>query len=394
MNRYSCNIRFAQTDNTVHCSFFQNYYFELKKEELEKIGDFEIKAGELFFKADPKRINRKMALLIANGFDRLQNRLTGRPTVYIDRNSGIPLIGSNSFGIVDRNTSLIEVKPVTGCNLGCIFCSVDEGKQSRWKTDFLVDDAYLVEEYAKLALFKGCKVEAHIGTQGEPLLYPRLEALIRGLRSVSLTNIISIDTNGTLLTKAKIDELADAGLTRINLSINSLSQEIADRMAGAKYSLNHVLEMAEYASKRMELLLAPVWVPGINDSEMPKLIELSKTLRARIGIQNMLNYKHGRNPVKAMDWALFEEKLQGLEKEHGVKLLLNEKDFAITKTRLLPKPFKKGDIIKAGVVCDGRLDNEKLAVAQDRNICVKNCSKMGEIRIKIIRDKHNIFLGK
>ncbi|MFX1453638.1 MAG: hypothetical protein ACFFCM_22600, partial [Promethearchaeota archaeon] len=61
----------------------------------------------------------------------LKNAITDRKLIYITKESRIPLIGSIYFGIIDRNTNLIQVRPLTGCLLNCPFCSVDEGRLSK-----------------------------------------------------------------------------------------------------------------------------------------------------------------------------------------------------------------------------------------------------------------------
>jgi hypothetical protein len=168
---------------------------------------------------------------------------------------------------------------------------------------------------------------------------------------------------------------------------------VAERLAGCPYNLEHVLEMARYAAKKGRLLIAPIWVPGINDSQIPKLIRFAKELDVPIAIQNFLSYKYGRNPAKPLDWEAFKERMGSLEKEHGIKLLFSEQDFQIAKTKELPKPFRKGQVVRAQVVCDGRLEGEKLAVSQGRSISIPDCNKKGQIRVKLTRDKHNIFYG-
>ena len=56
--------------------------------------------------------------------------------------------------------------------------------------------------------------------------------------------------------------------------------------------------------------------------------------------------------------------------------------------------LKKGDIIKAQLVSQGRFPNEMLAVANDRLISVPNCHQdQGFVKLKIKRTKHNLFLG-
>ena len=388
------DLSFEDSNGKIKVDFLKCYYFYIEKKELEQIGTFTLKKYVIKIDAPEKKVEKRFNSILSRNFGNLKSKLTNRKTIYIHKGSGIPLIGNNAFGVIDRNTSLIEVKPCTGCNLNCIYCSVDEGKLGKWVTDFLVEPGYIVEEFSKLVDFKGVKVEAHIGTQGEPFLYPKIIELVNGLSSIKGVGLISIDTNGTLLTKGLIDKLAKAGLSRVNLSLNSLDPKIASRIAGVPYNLKHVLEMARYTLKKMDLLIAPIWLPGINDNEIPKLIELSKELDVRIGIQNFLNYKYGRNPVKAMNWAVFKDKMSALEKKYSVKLLFTEQDFEIKKTIELPKPFKKGQVVKAKVVCDGRLKNERIAVVDNRNISIPNCFKTGTINVKITRDKHNIFFGR
>ena len=63
--------------------------------------------------------------------------------MYIHQNSGIPLIGTNYFGLVDRDTNIIEFKPITSCNIDCIYCSVAQEKRVM---DYVVEKDYLVQE--------------------------------------------------------------------------------------------------------------------------------------------------------------------------------------------------------------------------------------------------------
>jgi len=393
-------LSFKQEGNKTRVNFLKIFYFYLDNKLLAKIGDFKLKDNSIIFEKTPeKRAERKFNSLLAEGFKDLKNTISGKKTIYIHKNSGIPLMGSNSFGLVDRNTSIIDVRPITSCNLNCIFCSVDAGISSKNQVDFVVEKDYLVEEFKKLVDFKDCDVEVHLGTQGEPLLYAEIVELIKDLSSIEKVKTISMDTNGTLLTEELVDRLADAGLTRINLSLNAIDEKIARKLAGCNYNIEKIKKIAPYVAKKMELAIAPVLVPGFNDNEMKKLIEFAKKLKANrkgyfIGIQNFLNYRFGRNPCKQLSWDKFYSRMRELEKKTKTKLIIGPEDFNIQKTKKLPKPFKKGQIIKAGIICPGRIKNEMLAAASDRVISVPNCFKKGIVKIKITRTKHNIFMGR
>jgi len=139
-------------------------------------------------------------------------------------------------------------------------------------------------------------------------------------------------------------------------------------------------------------LIAPCWVPGINDQEIEEIIKFAKKLNAKIGIQNFLNYKHGKNVVKAQSWQKFFKRLKEFEKKYDVTLILSEKDFNIVKTKQLPKPFTREDIIKAEIKFSGQFKEEKIAVASGRTITVCGCEKeSGFVKVKITGSKHNIF---
>ena len=394
------DLLFEDMDRHVKVNFLRLFYFYLDKDDLKKIADFKVLKKAIDFTGiSEQSAGRKFNKLLLKGFNDLKSRLTQKQAIYVHRNSGMPLIGSIDFGIIDRNTNIIEVRPITGCNLGCIYCSVD---QARRQVDFVVEMEYIIEEIKRLVDFKDDNdIEIHIGSQGEPLLYENLAGLVRGLSRIKQVKRISIDTNATLLSKKLVDELVDAGMTQFNVSINSLDKKLAQKIAGAAYNLDKVIEICRYIAKKADLVIAPVWLQGINDDEMPKFIRLVKEMQNKhriiLGIQNFLEYRYGKKPVKQMSWDLFRKKLESLEKKHNTRLVLDfKKDFKVHETRHLPKLFKKGQILKARVVCPGHLKEEMLAVAKDRIVSVMNCSARPgqDIKLRIIRTKHNIYVAK
>lgn len=390
------HIRFVQGEQAVRGVFCRHFGFELRPEELARIApSYAVEDGALVFDAPEKTVLRRANQLIGQKLLGLKSRLSGNPAVYVDEASGIPLIGSLSFGLIDRNTNCIEVRPNTGCNLSCVFCSVGEGRSSFNATEYLAEADYLVKGLEELIAFKGCDVDVHIGCQGEPTLYSRLEELIAKVRAIPRVRNISMVTNGVLLDEAGIRALAKAGLTQLDLSINALSGGTAARLAGCAYPLGHIKKVAESAAREMGLVIAPVWVPGMNDAEMGPLIEFAKRLGARIGIQNYLPYRFGRKPVKAMPMPEFEERMRSLEKKHGCKLVFGPADFNIMPTKPLPKPFRRGEAVEAELLCPGRRRGEMLAAAGGRVITVTGCRQdSGRVRMRITRSKHNIFYGK
>jgi len=313
------NIKFIDYDEfKIKVMFKEKYYFYIEKSELiKRIGKFNLSEDNksiIDFNAPEKRAAIRFDQFIEIGLDNLYNTNKNKKTVYIYEGV-IPLIGTNEFGIVDRNTSVIEIKPLTGCNLSCVFCSVSEGVND--KIDYLVEPDYLIQEISEVVNLKTSdEIEINIGPQGEPLLYPDLFYLIKELKKISKIKTISINSNGRLLTHEVIDKLIDSGLDRINLSVHSHDDDKQKELSGAALPINKLKELIKYSHGKMDFLLAPVYIPKLNE-EMDLLISFAKEYNNKypvIGIQNFLNYKGGRNPVKQKSFDDFYMMLHQLEK--------------------------------------------------------------------------------
>ncbi|MBD3313858.1 radical SAM protein [Candidatus Woesearchaeota archaeon] len=393
------NLSFTEHKDSIEVRLLDNFFFSLRKEDLQNIGEFSIGENHIDFPGqDEKKVSKKFNHLIAEGMDNLNNKLNGKPAVYVHRNSGIPLIGTLHFGIVDRGTTIVEVKPLTSCNLNCIFCSVDEGLSSRKSNDFVVESDYIIEELKSLLEFKQEKgIEIFINPHGEPLLYGDLIDLVRGIKAIEQVSSVSIATNGSLLTEELADELAEAGLDQLNISLNSLDEQNSKMIAGTKeFDIKSLKKVMEHviSQERIRIVLAPVWIPGVNDKDIESIISYCNEKGCGLGVQKYVRHKKGRNPdVEEMDWKGFFKELESLQDEYGTKLLYPE---GPEKTKELPKPFRTGDTIKARIACNGRYRGEMIAAAHDRAITVYDSTKSpGETeKIRIIRSRNNVYSGK
>src|SRR3989338_9456087 len=199
-------LTFRIVDTDLEVTLLKNYATKIPLEELHKIAPFarENLNTISFANITQEKAQTKFMFLFEKHLDKLKTKITGNPCTYIHRNSGIPLIGNVAFGIVYRGSSIIEIKTNNGCNLDCVYCSIAEGLSSK-KHDFVVEKDYLLDELDKLLNFVDEPVEIHIGVQGEPFLYDDMVELIANLQQLDKVHTISIDTNGTLLNKEKID---------------------------------------------------------------------------------------------------------------------------------------------------------------------------------------------
>ncbi|MFW9785353.1 MAG: radical SAM protein [Candidatus Heimdallarchaeota archaeon] len=302
--------------------------------------------------------------------------------IYINKNSGVPLYGVDFLGIIDRGTNVIELKPLTLCNLRCKYCFVSAGD---YKNNFIVDINYLLENVNEIVEIKGrYGIEIHLAPYGEMLLYPNLVELVKKLWEIKGIEIISMQTNGLLLNRDFIKQLEDVGLSRINISLNSLNAEKAGYLCNCKdYKMKTLLNNIEnLLHSKIDILLAPVWFPGENDKDIEEIIKFVINLRNKgysekkiqIGIQKYLIYKTGRKlkKIRPKTWDFFYKQLSKLEKKYNLKLKLGPKDFNIHKRkRAMEFYYQINDRIKIIIVSVGRWTNEYIGrIDKDRGIKV------------------------
>jgi len=319
--------------------------------------------------------------------------------IKITEKSGIPLVGAIAFGVIDRGTNVLQVRPTTLCNLNCLFCSTGSGVNSCFhQVDYEVDVNYLLKWIKELVEFKGKGVEIHIDSVGEPTSYKDLVKLVKEVRKIKDVDTISMQSNGVLLTKNKIKELEKVGLDRINLSIHSLNKKTAKKLSGTNfYNIEDIINVAKEISKsKIDLLIAPVYLPGLNDKDIENIIEFSKEIGCKLSIQKYLTFKYGRKvKTKRMNWYKFYTKLKELGKKYHINLVGDE-DIKIKKGKSLPLVFKKREKIYVIIKALGWIKGQRLGVAKNRSIMVKSCNKRvgDKVRVEILENKNNIYIAK
>jgi len=295
--------------------------------------------------------------------------------IYIDEESGIPLLGLDFIGIIDRGTNIIELKPLTLCNLQCRYCFVSAGD---YKTNFIVDPHYLIKEVKKLIEVKGAyDIEIHIAPYGEIFLYNDLNKLIELLWDLEGIETISIQTNGILLDSKIINELEKLNITRLNISLNTFNESLAQYLSGSViYDMTNLLDNIELLlESNIDVLLAPVWFPGENEDDIEDIIKYVADLRGKgysdidiqIGIQKYLIYKTGRKlkKIRPKTWGYFYQQLADLEDKYNIKLKLGPQDFNIHDRTLFTLDIKEKEIISVKVVSPGRWKNECIAMIDE-----------------------------
>ncbi len=324
-----------------------------------------------------------------------------------------PMIGHIAFGIIDRGTNVVQVRPSTLCFHNCIFCSVDAGPSSVHRaSEYLVDDVEWLASYVEeVAKYKGEPIEALIDGVGEPLTSPRILDLISALKSKAHVKRVAIETHGGSLSLQLAKRLEEAGLDRINLSLDATDPSLAKTLTGSSWydSLKIVNVLRDIVQQtKIDVVLTPVVVPGYNELELKGLIALAKELGlgtksgwpTGILIQKYEVHRFGRKPsgVKPWSWSQFYSYLRRLEAETGYRLIVKPEELGFRRLPRVEKPFKVNDKVKVRIVADGWLKGEYLAFDDNctRVITVlgRGLAKGSVLRVRIVSNENNIYMAR
>ena len=170
-----------------------------------------------------------------------------------------------------RTIEYLRISVTDRCNFRCVYCMPEEGLAWLPKAELLTYEEIgaLVGELAPLGL-RRVRI-----TGGEPTIRPDLERLVAMIRAVGAIEDISLSTNGVKL-PALAQPLRDAGLDRVNISVDSLRPERIRAIARRSFPFTPVAAAAAAeAAGLAPVKLNVVVMRGINDDEIGDLARLT-----------------------------------------------------------------------------------------------------------------------
>ena len=173
-----------------------------------------------------------------------------------------------------RGLDDLRISVIDRCNFRCTFC------MPAHKTYRFLPRAELLtfEEIERLArIFVGLGVRKLRLTGGEPLLRRDLPTLIEMLAAIPGVEDLALTTNGFLLPQMA-QSLADAGLDRVTVSVESLDQETFGQINGLGHSIDTVLEGIDAAAAAGlgPIKINTVVMKGTNDHEVVPIARFFK----------------------------------------------------------------------------------------------------------------------
>lgn len=183
--------------------------------------------------------------------------------------------GSESMSILadrfGRVHNYLRISVTDRCNLRCLYCMPEEGMQFAESETLLSYDeiVQIVEVGASLGISK-LRI-----TGGEPLIRPRLHTLIAQLSAIPGIEDIALTTNGIFLA-AQAEDLRQAGLKRVNISLDTLDS-IRFKYIARNGDLNKVFAGIKAAARVgfTPIKLNCVLLKGVNEDEIADFLQLA-----------------------------------------------------------------------------------------------------------------------
>ncbi|MFK3959640.1 GTP 3',8-cyclase MoaA [Guptibacillus hwajinpoensis] len=231
----------------------------------------------------------------------------------------------------------LRISVTDRCNFRCRYCMPEETFGPDY--EFLPKTSLLqFEEITRLArLFVEMGVEKIRLTGGEPLLRRDLDVLIGMLSQIKGLEDIALTTNASLLKKSAL-KLKQAGLTRVNVSLDAIHDETFGKMNGRGTKIKPVLEGIQAAADAgLQVKINMVVQKGINDHEIVPMASYFRNSGhivrfieyMDVGNSNGWKFDHVMNkkdiidqiaetfPLKSVDAAYFGEVASRYQYEDG-----------------------------------------------------------------------------
>jgi cyclic pyranopterin phosphate synthase len=217
-----------------------------------------------------------------------------------------------------RFIQYLRISLTDHCNLRCIYC-MPEDMTFRPTAEMMQDDEVLF----LMRMFSGLGFEKFRLTGGEPTVRANIVGLVRGMAAIPGVRSLSMTTNGVLLPRLATP-LKDAGLQRVNISLDTLDPDKFRRMTRWG-KLQDVWDGIQEAQRvgLVPIKLNVVIVRGYNDSDVVDLARLTLDHPWQVRFIEMMPFA-GATALQVGQVVKSEEILQAIQAKLGSLELENE----------------------------------------------------------------------
>ncbi|MBN1302809.1 MAG: GTP 3',8-cyclase MoaA [Anaerolineales bacterium] len=236
-----------------------------------------------------------------------------------------------------RNIHYLRISLTDHCNLRCVYC-MPEDMTFRPSAALMQD-----EEVLQLtSLFANLGFDKIRLTGGEPTVRANVVDIVRGIAATPGISSVSMTTNGVLLSRLA-EPLAQAGLQRVNVSIDTLDPEKFKRLTRWG-SLDDVWQgiVAAEAAGLTPIKINAVVVAGYNEADVVDLAALTKAHPWQVRFIEMMPFA-GATEIQVRQAVTAGRIKESIERELGVMEIANQGRLD-GEALLFRLPDGKGDV--------------------------------------------------
>ena len=184
---------------------------------------------------------------------------------------------------------VINVDPASACNFKCNFCfhSGNTKMEKKGIMDWITYRTVIKD----MKLFETKIKTLRLYAFGEPLLNPKLPDMIKLAKDSNVCEDIDTTTNGSLLTPELNRSIIDAGIDRINISVNGINSEQYKQFTGCKIDFDHyVNNIAElYHMKNECVIFIKINGDVISKEDQDKFIAIFTPISDGCAVEHVMN---------------------------------------------------------------------------------------------------------
>jgi GTP 3',8-cyclase len=233
----------------------------------------------------------------------------------------------DTFG---RKHQYLRISVTDRCNLRCTYCMPYDGIAWKKKNELLT-----FEEIIQLAeIFVDMGVDKIRLTGGEPMLRQNLTELVKRLAAIDGLNTLAMTTNATLLADHAQD-LYEAGLTALNISLDSFQKEKFNAITRRSDFDNVIAGLnAALALNFRTLKLNVVVMAGTNDDEILDFADFAFNQRINVRFIEYMPFKDNQWDAKTV--VTYQQMKELIEQKYQLTALSSEpsavaKDFGLSR---------------------------------------------------------------
>ncbi len=215
-----------------------------------------------------------------------------------------------------RAVNYLRVSVTERCNFRCQYCMPE--KPFSWvpKENLLSFEELFL--FIKVAIDEG--VDKIRITGGEPLLRDDLDKFIKMISDYKPDIDLALTTNGYLLPRMA-QGLKDAGLKRLNISLDTLKPKVAERITGKDVLKQVLLGIDKALEVGLGVKINMVPLKGINDSEILDIIKYCRDRNLKVRFIEYMENRHASESLRGMHG---REILERVKEGHTIRTLGRE----------------------------------------------------------------------